>query len=85
MEVQDVLASPFQQKLGFHKCFAFPEMTLQMLLSPFQFLRDKDPFLRWVAYIKYENLKRKRGIYGVRKYEEHNIIEFISHPVGYLL
>ena len=29
------------------KCFAFSELTLQMLVYPFQFLCDKDPFLKY--------------------------------------
>ena len=46
--MQEGLVSPFQQakiSIYVHKCFAFSELTLQMLI-PFQFLRDKDPFLR---------------------------------------
>ena len=46
--MQEGLASPFQQKLGFlHKCFALSELTLQTLVYPFQFLRDKDHFLKY--------------------------------------
>ena len=49
MEVQEGLPSPFQQKLGFMKMLPFSELTLQTLIHvyPFQFLRDKDPLLRY--------------------------------------
>ena len=31
---------------GLQKCFEFSALTFQTLLYPFQFLHDKDPFLR---------------------------------------
>ena len=37
----------FSKNWDLHKYFAFSELTLQTLIYPFQFLRDKDPFLKY--------------------------------------
>ena len=39
----------FSKNEGLHKCFDFSELTLQALTYPFQFLREKDPFLGTVT------------------------------------
>ena len=50
MEVQEGLASPFQQKLGFTqmlRIFRVDTSNAYIHMYMFQFLRDKDPFLRY--------------------------------------
>ena len=49
MEVQEGLASPFQQKLGFTQMLRVVRVDTSNAYTvyPFQFLRVKDPFLKY--------------------------------------
>ena len=53
MEVQEGLASPFKQKIGYTQMLRFfRDDTSNALIYPFQFLRDKDHFLMYGHILK---------------------------------
>jgi len=58
MEVEERLASLFHNKVDLPKWFMLSVLTLQELISRFQFLCDKVPFFPIDAHIYISNVKQ---------------------------